>query len=111
MNEFDASVTGITKIEWVDATVHLSHNYWGDLSIKLFSPSGTEAVLMEPHNCSDGNGNRTGCQTGNMDWRFGIARFLDESALGKFRIQVQDKMPKDGGYFKKWDLTIYGRVE
>ncbi|GIX42676.1 MAG: hypothetical protein KatS3mg129_2409 [Leptospiraceae bacterium] len=111
INEFDTSVTGITKIEWVDATVHLNHGYWGDLSIKLYSPSGTEAILMEPHNCSDGNGNRIGCQLGNMDWRFGIARFLDETAMGKFRIEVQDKIPEDGGYFKKWDLTIYGRVE
>jgi kexin len=110
INEFDASFTGIKKIEWVDATVHLNHGYWGDLLIQLYSPSGTEAILMEPHNCSDGNGTRTECQTGNMDWRFGIARFLDETAEGKFRISVQDKAVQDAGYFKKWDLTIYGRT-
>jgi len=45
-----------------------------------------------------------------MDWRFGIARFLDETAEGKFRISVQDKAVQDAGYFKKWDLTIYGRT-
>ena len=109
-SELDTSFTNIKKIEWVDASVHLNHEYWGDLLIKLYSPSGTEAILMEPHNCSDGNGTRTGCQTGDMEWRFGIARFLDETAEGKFKIKIQDMAPQDAGYFKKWDLIIYGRL-
>ncbi len=115
ISEFNTSFTGIRYIEWVDAYVHLNHTYWGDLLIKLYSPSGTEAILMEPHNCSNGESgssfNRTGCQSGDMDWRFGIARFLEESSYGTFQIYVQDKSPNDSGYFKKWDLTIYGRTQ
>lgn len=114
-NEFNTAFSEIKYIEWVDAHVHLNHSYWGDLLIQLYSPSGTKAILMEPHNCSNGGNGRSieriGCQTGNMDWRFGIARFLDETAIGNFRIHVQDLSSSDAGFFKKWDLTIYGRTQ
>lgn len=108
ISEFDISNLGISKIEWVDATIHINHQYFGDLLINLYSPSGTKAILAEPHNCFYNN-QQIGCNTGNIDFRFGVSRFLDETAIGKFRIEIQDKQKNDSGYFKKWDLTIYGR--
>lgn len=108
ISEFDTSNLGITKIEWVDVTIHINHQYFGDLQINLYSPSGTKAILAEPHNCYYNN-QKIGCNAGNIDFRFGVARFLDETAIGKFRIEIQDKQKDDSGYFKKWDLTIYGR--
>ncbi|MFN3603515.1 MAG: S8 family serine peptidase [Leptonema sp. (in: bacteria)] len=108
ISEFDASILGINKIEWVEVTIHINHQYFGDLQINLYSPSGTEAILAEPHNCFYNN-QQIGCNMGDIVFRFGIARFLEENANGKFRIEIQDKHAKDNGYFKKWDLTLFGR--
>ncbi len=108
VSEFDTSILGIQTIEWVDTVIHIEHQYFGDLQINLYSPAGTKAILAEPHNCFYKN-QQIGCNSGNIDFRFGIARFLEETAMGKFRIEIQDKQPRDQGYFKKWDLIIYGR--
>ncbi|MCS7205027.1 MAG: S8 family serine peptidase [Leptospiraceae bacterium] len=113
MEEISTTVFNIQKIEWVDIKVKITHNYWGDLLIQAYSPSGTEAVLMEPHNCSDGKNpiKRISCDRGEKEWSFGIARFLEESANGKFRISIQDKIPEDTGTFHSWGITIIGRKE
>lgn len=108
ISKVDTSILGIQKIEWVDIILHFEHQYFGDLQIYLYSPSGTKAILAEPHNCFYDN-QPIGCNSGSIDFRFGVARFLEETAIGQFRLEVQDKHQRDSGYFKKWDLIIYGR--
>ncbi len=104
----DTTVFGIQKIEWSSIKLNMNHGYFGDLLVELYSPSGTKAVLAEPHNCFQ-NGNLSGCNTGQIFWEFGNQRFLDEPANGIFKLLIWDKSTRDDGYLHSLDLTIIGK--
>lgn len=77
------------------------HPYWGDLDIRLISPSGTESILAEKHNSGQG--------TAQYDrWTFNALRYFGESSLGDWTLTVRDLAARDVGTFQSWELTVYG---
>ena len=68
----------------------------------LTAPSGTQTVLALPHLCAASN-----CVP-YQNWRFGVARHLDEPADGVWRLSVQDQSTRDIGTFQSWQITFYG---
>ncbi|EHQ07890.1 S8 family serine peptidase [Leptonema illini] len=102
------SSSGITDIEWVDIEVTFVHTYAGDLNFVLTSPDGTTAHLSEKHVCTDGTNITATCPF-NGTWRFGAARFLDETADGTWTLKVTDGAADDTGTLNSWSVTVYGR--
>lgn len=113
--------TGISKLEFVDITVTLTHPYPGDIRITVTSPAGTQSVLSREHSCRSASSVSTvvACSPTTVTWRFGSARLLGESADGMWNISLQD-MQNTGslggaytingnGTFSSWQLKFYGR--
>ena len=94
-------VTHNIKIEHVDVTIAMDHSDWGDLSIILTSPSGTESVLAIPH--EDGIGDYS-------SWTYSSARHWDEESQGQWTLRVADQGTAGTGQLTRWNLTIYGTV-
>ena len=87
------------KIEHVYVTVMSDHSDWGDLSIILTSPSGTESVLSIPHEDGIGDYSR---------WTYSSARHWDEESQGQWMLRVADEGTAGSGQLLRWYLTIYG---
>lgn len=93
------SSSNITKIEFVEVNVQFDTSInFGNLQITLQSPSGTQAKLVEPHQCDPACDSYT-----NKSWRFGVSRFLDENPNGNFTLTINN------GILDNWSIKIYGR--
>jgi proprotein convertase subtilisin/kexin type 2 len=99
---------GISKIEYVSVTLNATHEYSGDLEVRLYSPNGTSSVLATPRKC--GSTDRSSNTCGNFDgWGFGSVRHLDEPAGGTWQLFVKDTENGKVGSLQGWSVTIYGR--
>lgn len=89
-------------VEFVDVFFDApAHPRVGDLVVTLISPSGTKSILSERHNQVFGSFTYA-------DWRFGTLRHLGESAVGAWRLSVQDRRAGQTGSWKRWRLVIHG---
>lgn len=87
------------------ARVHLqaNHDDWGDLRVELVSPSGTRSVLAESHF----NRNNPG-QPG--EWTYLSTRYLGESSLGEWTLEVSDRRAGTVGTLSEWRLLLMGTL-
>ncbi len=98
----DVTGSGIEHVEHVEIVFDCpDHTFAGDLKVVLTSPSGTQSVLAETHNCS------SGCVP-YVNWSFGSVRHLDEPADGTWSLNVVDGAPQDTGTFHSWFLRFRG---
>lgn len=89
-------------VEFVDVFFDApNHPRIGDLVVKLTSPSGTESILSELHNQVFGTFTY-------RNWRFGTLRHLGESAVGAWRLSVQDRRAGQTGSWKRWRVVVHG---
>ncbi|MDA1068014.1 MAG: S8 family serine peptidase [Verrucomicrobia bacterium] len=72
---------------------------WGDLLVKLTSPSGTESILAEPH---------IDAQKTYSDWTYWSVRHLDENSQGTWTLSIADRRSGDNHLIKSWELEIFG---
>ena len=92
-------VTRNVHVEHVYVTAVIDHSDWGDLSIILTSPSGTESVLALPH--EDGIGSYT-------RWTYSSVRHWNEESQGQWTLRVADQGDAGTGQLQRWVLTIHG---
>ena len=97
------------SVEYVDVIVDIEHADIGDLAITLTSPMGTQSVLSETHDCQNECGIAVQCQSAFDRWSFGVARHLEESSQGEWKLSVVDNRSGVRGEIKSWQLKIYGR--
>jgi uncharacterized repeat protein (TIGR01451 family) len=90
------------RIEAVEVVFNAEdHPSWGDLEVRLISPSGTVSVLAERHD--------SGTNTAHYsNWRFTSKRHLGESSKGTWSLIVRDLAAGNVGTFQSWRLNIYG---
>lgn len=100
--------SGIGSIEWIDVTLTVDHPYSGDLQIVLTSPSGTQSVLAETHDCKKTDGSVAPSCEPFDGWRFGVARLLGERADGTWKLSIRDGKGGNTGTLKSWQITAYG---
>ncbi len=94
--------SGISNIEWVSLDFTSTHTYFGDLTVILTSPSGTNSILSKKHTCLTANGRGDTCPMSsltNNTWRFGSGRHLGEAANGTWTVRVWDTVAQDTGNF------------
>ncbi|KAJ3424681.1 neuroendocrine convertase [Anaeramoeba flamelloides] len=77
----------------------VEHSYIGDLDIKVISPHGTIAYVM------DKNSN---LQTKLDRHYFSIRTFYGENSKGTWTLNVRDYVPVDEGKILDWNLEFYG---
>ncbi|HEX5026998.1 MAG TPA: S8 family serine peptidase, partial [Agriterribacter sp.] len=86
----------------VAVDIDITHTYIGDLIIKLTSPRGTPAFLVE----------RNGGSADNIVKTFDLqnaptfSRFTGEPVSGNWTLEVTDVAPLDSGTLNKWTLHI-----
>ena len=100
------------EVEHAQVTVELDHQHWGDLVIKLISPSGTESILVNrpgkhPGSSSTDLGDAT---SGTLNFSFNSTHHLGEASAGAWTIKVIDAATGATGTVKSWTLDLYGKT-
>jgi len=101
--QFRSGQCGIESLETVSLTLAVQHAYSADLDIRLISPSGNEARLSQPRNCTN-----DACESIEDGFRFGMVRFMGEAAIGTWRIEIRDLVPPDQGRLLWLELELRG---
>ena len=91
------------KIEWLGLTIDTDHPFSGDLEINLLSPMGTKINLISPNEI------RFAGYDGGF--RFSSVGFIDEDSLGKWRVEITDRLADDEGVLKSLTLEVYGHED
>jgi kexin len=91
------------KVEWVGLTLDIDHPFAGDLEINLISPQGTKTTIMTL--------TETRYNAYNGGFRFGSVAFVDEDALGIWKVEIIDRLTDDSGTLKSIKLEIHGYEE
>ncbi|MEM7182048.1 MAG: S8 family serine peptidase [Spirochaetota bacterium] len=102
------SDSNISKIEFIEIKVKITHTYSGDLKIVLSNSSGTKSELALQHLCFTTSGSQTNCGQ-YSDWVFGSVRHMDESANSTWTLTVSDLVSLDTGTVESWGIKFYGR--
>jgi proprotein convertase subtilisin/kexin type 2 len=97
------SNSGITKLEFIEITVNITHTDWGNLDITLKKTGSLDSNLAKTHGCSAGN-----CSVSGNSFRFGSARYMGEVGNGTYTLEVQDKETGITGTLDSWTLKLYG---
>ena len=112
-------IAGLTRsVQWVTATVLLSHAQPGDLRIALVSPDGTRVLLfanraVSPRTVSfevtftfDDAAPTGGIRDGFLRPDEPLATFRGEDGNGTWRLELTDTTPGDGGSLLGWSLDV-----
>jgi len=107
----DNNATGISDtivvnnpgtVSSVTIDLDITHTYIGDLVIKLVSPRGTPATLME----RNGGSAKNILKTFDLQNAPTLSRFNGESASGNWTLIVSDAAAIDIGILNKWTINI-----
>jgi Ca2+-binding RTX toxin-like protein len=98
------------EVESAQVTLQLDHQRWGDLIIKLISPSGTESILVNrpgkaPGSAASDLGDAT---NGSLNFSFNTTHVRGEQSAGNWTLQVIDAASGNVGTIKNWTLNLYG---
>ncbi len=113
------TVANNVTIQDISVYVKLQHEYLGDISIYLVSPSGTEIALIE-RICDGGQdidvvfddaGTVVNCTgfpalTGVIKPENGLYSFIGEDAIGDWTLRVEDYEQNDGGSIENFGLEF-----
>jgi subtilisin-like proprotein convertase family protein len=97
--EVNTTVTEAIQIENLDVIVDIPHDFRGDLSLILTSPSGHQSILSEKHDDENNDYN---------NWRFGSVQHWGEDSRGQWTLTVEDQGYGDTGTFEEWELILHG---
>jgi len=87
------------NIENVEVMVDIWHDWRGDLSLFLTSPSGVTSELVRSHGDSGDHYD---------NWIFTSVVHWDENSFGEWALKVNDTDSSYTGEFRSWNLTFYG---
>ena len=86
-------------VESIRISLNISHNYNGDLSVDLKSPTGKTVRLLKP-------GRTPGKDIQQSFDGALFAEMIGESAKGNWKIKVVDSGPRDEGKLVDWSLSL-----
>ncbi len=99
---FDFSADSPTRVEHVEVSVTMYHEYRGDVEIDLTSPGGVVSVLAE-QSIDDSD-----YYYGYNGWTFSSVRHWGESSVGQWYVTLKDLVPLDVGTVYSVSVTLYG---
>ena len=86
----------------VTGSVNISHQWRGELELKLFSPSGRSSTLWTGDELDSGT---------SLSFSFSNSDFNGDYASGVWRLQIEDRVTGDGGTLNDWNLAFNTREE
>lgn len=89
-------------IEALELTLNITHQFPSDLLITLTSPSGTEAIILEPHPDFYTR------YPHMRNIRLMVNHFYGETTKGKWTLKISDRWEEDAGTLESWSLKAYG---
>jgi Ca2+-binding RTX toxin-like protein len=97
-------------VESAQVTLQLAHQRWGDLIIKLISPTGTESVLVNRPGKAPGSAatDLGDASTGTLSFSFNTTHVRGEASGGNWTLQVLDAATGNTGTLTNWKLDLYG---
>jgi subtilisin family serine protease len=116
----EGSAEGITKsttisqniiVEKAEVIFDATHPDWGEFTVKLISPRGTESVLASPIPKPPdlNNSNSENIVPDSPEWKFISLRHWGESSQGEWKLQVIDSNGNQlQGTWDSWKLNLYG---
>jgi len=114
----DGSAEGITAnttlseniiVEKAEVIFDATHPDWGDFTVKLISPNGTESVLANPIPKTPDSSNSEKIEPDSPQWKFISLRHWGESLQGEWKLQVIDNNGNElKGTWNSWKLNLYG---
>ena len=107
--EAKTTISNDITIEKVEMIFDAKHPDWGDFTLKLISPSGTESVLANTIPDIPNSNNIDKIVPDANQWTFTSVRHWGESSKGEWKLQVFDKNNNLlKGDWNTWKLNIYG---
>jgi subtilisin family serine protease len=106
--EAKAAISQNIILEKAEVILNANHSDWGDLTVKLISPDGTESILANttPDNP---NSNNSELAPDSPQWKFTSVRHWGELSKGEWKLQVIDKNNNQfKGSWNTWQLNLYG---
>lgn len=126
--------TGISRIEFIDLNINLTHPNWAELEIQLVHSGVTAAgvaytttdIITKQHSCrktdpnvqsADGQEQLVDVNCSEADnggsseysFRFGVARHLGENPNGTWELKIYDSNSSaNSGTLTSWGLKFYG---
>ena len=79
-----------------EVSIDISHNYIGDLAIRLLCPGGGEALLQS----------RTGGNTENINRSYQLSTCDRQMATGIWKLVISDHAALDRGILNHWELRL-----
>ncbi len=102
-----ATIASCPAIWDVTVRVDISHSFIGDLTVTVFTPSGTSVVLHRESGGSADNINGTySTSSGTLTPAEYIGSLLGEDGTGDWRLQVHDSTGNDEGYLSYWSVEL-----
>lgn len=100
------------RVETVEVTVNIAHQFRGDLEIELVSPKGVRSRLVSASAFDDGYDPDTETSgQGFEPWTFSSVRHWGEGSTGTWKVVVKDKARIDTGTWRTATVRIYGTAE
>ncbi|TAL43533.1 MAG: hypothetical protein EPN89_15610, partial [Methylovulum sp.] len=107
------TMTAGVVIEHAQLALDLDHGRWGDLIVKLISPTGTESILMNRAGKAPGSSasDLGDLSSGNLRFEFGSTHDWGEASAGTWTVQITDAAAGATGMLKNASLVLYGRPD
>lgn len=98
------------KVETAQVSLVIDHQRWGDMVIKLISPTGTESILVNRPGKTPGSGSADlgDATAGALSFSFNTTHIRGEDSGGSWTLQVIDAATGAIGTLKNWTLDLYG---
>jgi subtilisin-like proprotein convertase family protein len=96
-------------VEKAEVIFDATHPDWGDFTVKLISPSGTESVLANPIPKTPDSSGSDEMVPDSSQWKFMSLRHWGELSQGEWKLQVSDNNGNQlEGMWNNWKLNLYG---
>jgi subtilisin-like proprotein convertase family protein len=119
-SEIPVTGLGQATVENLEVLVNITHTWAGDLRIKLFSPDGTEVLLVNGRGGSSNDFRntifradaQTPVTTGRPPFRGtfrpegNLLALKGKAAQGSWILEVADTAQEDGGALNRWSLGL-----
>jgi subtilisin-like proprotein convertase family protein len=110
--DFDFGSSPRLRVETVEVTVNILHQWRGDLEIELVSPEGVRSRLVSASAYDEGYDPDTDTSGhGYEPWTFSSVRHWGEGSTGTWKVVVKDKAALDTGIWRTATVRIYGTAE
>jgi subtilisin-like proprotein convertase family protein len=100
---FDFSTQDPVRVEMVEVRLNATHEYRGDLEVRLTSPSGVISTLVTSTPADDSD-------KGYFNWTFSSNRFWGDSSVGVWKLNVRDLASPDVGNYLNATVRLHGVV-